>query len=228
MAGELHAFLSDNNKSHLQKASALLESAIGEVSGLPIVATSADADRLVSSVEELRSRSIEILDDLGERVQSVKAEVESADSRLTAMDSQLGEVKAEISNQKARLDQAISDFQTQFSESEDRRRQSFETAQEEAVEKSERALASGKENLAEVAAKLAERSSTAISTLEEKKQEAIELVQVIGNVGVTGNFKTIADGERTAANWFRGCTSVHGSNRSRCCLDDTCSDGARF
>lgn len=65
-----------------------------------------------------------------------------------------------------------------------------------------------------ISEKLKEDAKTQIDTLEgaaeaileelyEKKEEASTLVQIIGNIGVTGNFQKIANQEKKTADWLR-------------------------
>jgi uncharacterized membrane protein YraQ (UPF0718 family) len=46
-------------------------------------------------------------------------------------------------------------------------------------------------------------SEKILTELSEKKKEASDIVQIIGNIGVTGNFQRIANQEKTAADYLR-------------------------
>lgn len=48
-----------------------------------------------------------------------------------------------------------------------------------------------------------ERGENIVTNLEKQKEDATTLVKIIGNIGVTGNFRKVADSERFLANIFQ-------------------------
>lgn len=50
------------------------------------------------------------------------------------------------------------------------------------------------------------KASETLKELEEQRKNAARIVQVVGNIGVTGNYQQIADKEKSAANFWRWAT----------------------
>ena len=141
-----------------------------------------------------------------------------------------------IENQKGRLDSAISQFQSQFSESEDRRKETFENQMNtrnenfqefrqkidieintfleqkrqevaETLNSFNEETKSNTEELKKTADALyrahEKEAEDTIKFIEQKREEAKKLLDIIGNIGFTGNYNRIANQERVSANILR-------------------------
>lgn len=193
---EFGEFDSDKNHVHLQNIHSSLDAALDTVFQVPPISTSEDAHRLAEAATAFRDHASKLIDGL-------RSKTEQTAIRAEQFEKALESAKAEVSAQKGRLDAAIAGFQSQFSEAEDRRRQSFEQSSQQLSEKSAQTLTDLASRADEAIEQWATRSSAAIETLEAKRREAVDLVHVIGNVGVTGNFKEVANEEKKAADMLR-------------------------
>jgi len=120
----------------------------------------------------------------------------------------------EIQNQKKRIDDSISQFQAQFSDAENNRRKEHSTILEEerkkfaqvfsdleAMEKKEETGL--KEGFANLLDELKTKAGNELSEMENSKEKAKNLLRIVTNIGVTGDFAKTAEQERKSADRLR-------------------------
>src|SRR3990172_8125090 len=156
----------------------------------------------------------QIIKSLGEKVAEQETRIVTLVGRSDETQKVFHEIKTQIDTQKSRLDVAITEFQKQFSEAEDRRRSDFDTQlkkqsedyklDKEKFEKENKQFIDlkNKESM-ELLEGFQKQGSTAIQFLEERKKLTSDLLKVISNIGVTGNFNKIANSDRKWADWLR-------------------------
>ena len=244
---ELANYNSNRNRPHLVNANNHADNMLIQSKTLLMPSNLADVEGLRESVGNFRKSAGQFLRYLEEDFKNLKTQVQEI-----SIKSQ--ELNNEISVQKGRLDTAITQFQQQFSDSAEKRREDFAKAEKERndlnkealanfevkfeqfsnerkseieifidktnsemnsyLEKFNKQLNTVEEKSKAIADDLKETSKNQIESLKidsekiltelsEKKKEASDIVQIIGNIGVTGNFQRIANQEKKAADYLR-------------------------
>lgn len=244
---ELANYKSNKNRPHLVNANNHADNMLVQAKTLLMPTNLSDVEGLRESVGNFRKSAGQFLRYLEEDFQKLRSQVEDLSGKGQ-------ELSNEISVQKGRLDTAITQFQQQFSDSAEKRREEFFRAEKERDDLSKEALASLEEqfeqfsdeskseikaffeitnaernsyiekfnqqlntfeestkNIADELKATAKKQTESLSVdsekilseLSEKKKEASNIVQIIGNIGVTGNFQRIANQEKKAADYLR-------------------------
>ncbi len=119
---ELNNFRSNKNPTHLENANNQVDNLLIQTSNFPSVVSSVDVESVKDAIASFR-RSV------GQFLRHLEDENATVQDQLTDISIQFKQLKADIDNQKSRLDTAITEFQRQFSEAEDRRRESSTNAE---------------------------------------------------------------------------------------------------
>lgn len=123
------------------------------------------------------------------------------------MDVKFKELKTSIDAQKVRTDELIANYQKQFSDSEQQRISTFQsniqTFNKETKDKiqeitndSKAIISKFEKETQDAIADYHKDSDQLIIDLEKSKKQASDLVRIISNIGVTGNFNKMATSDR--------------------------------
>jgi hypothetical protein len=158
---------------------------------------------------------------VGQQTRRTDEELKGLRSEIAATTQTIVEQRSEIDSQKGRLDQAIADYQQQFSTAESQRaatfnqtvaqaqqdlRNAIDALDGEVSEARDRALEHVSKTEQATQAELAKVRSNLQSELQQVqglRDEAANLVDIIGNTGLTGNYQRIANREDVAADTWR-------------------------
>lgn len=217
LSSEFSAFKSDRNFGHLQNANSHLDALLPALLYLP-------SPMPGEQVEGIRETVISFRRSAGQYISAVERERDSSLAEVNQLKSKLDGMSSEIATQKARLDEAISSYQNQFSQAESARREEFnkqqleivanaKSAQQEFAEELESALEDSRSELETIR----EQHKTEFATIKERteasaaehleelrsfKLQAQNLLHVIGNTGMAGEFQKAANSaKRTVWLW---------------------------
>jgi len=168
----------------------------------------------VDQIESTREAVVSFRRSAGQYLAAIEREKDLLTEQLESLGARVSEVCDENSRQKARLDSAITEYQQQFSQAEAARREEFNQVQSEFRSQSKATLDTQQEglqaSLSEVKERLNAQSeraqelfATQRSELEELaaaemeqlriyRDQAQELMQVIGSTGMAGEFQKAA------------------------------------
>lgn len=192
---ELNAYVANKNTGHINNAVVQFEQKV--LSWLwgfaPVLRTTGDElsqilNGLSQSASETIKQLIQERDKLATHIRETAATAAELKARLDAMTESAARERAEASAAVAKLEQA-------FAAKETERAATFE-----ATINKIRADYSTLEQTTKT------DSASLISGLEEQKNNAAKIVQVVGNIGVTGNYQGIANSEAAQANFWRWAT----------------------
>lgn len=219
----LHNFRNDRNVGYLHNVNNQLDSLLPTISNLLMQELPSNTDGIRESITSFRrsiSQRLRHTEEEFNRIESVGREIEQG----------LSQVSSTVEIQKSRLDTAISEFQQQFSQAEDTRRQQFSNGEEERRKEYEKheekwnekfgGLAEDSEliihdlidDLKSKVNKLEEqyndKCNQYIGTLENYKNEAAKILNIISNTSMAGGYKKEADHEGKARQLWRTVTMV--------------------
>lgn len=143
--------------------------------------------------------------------ESVKA---TSEERINELQSQLNALKEEAEAERGKVQGAIENFTTRFDSEEQTRNSRFEEIQKEITAQAEQAIQESKDAAAQsigneerradtAIADLNERTNEIMGFLEEKKQEAIDMVDTEATSSTAGAFKAEAEEQREQADQWR-------------------------
>lgn len=193
---ELTQYLSDKNFGHIQNAASQMEQNV-----LPMFwvfggnAIPNGKSEIAELIEELQrsardsiSKIVEERDNLLSNIEDLKLSVDRQKEKIESL------IEAS-SRDRSEAAAAVSNLERQFSEKEIERNAKFDAM------------------MIDVSAQFSDRQNVAIkkanSFLEKimiLRDDAAKIVQVVGNIGVTGNYKLIAKSEAQQANFWRWAT----------------------
>nr|WP_295782535.1 hypothetical protein [Rhodoferax sp.] len=193
---ELQAFISNKNPGHLTNAASQLEGGVLPLMwGLPQQHGAPADQSLITSLDaqsKLASESVRQLvvkrDQLLQLLVEAMAQAESLKTRLQTMEEAASKERAEAAA-------AVANLQKDFAEKEIERSTAFDAA-----------VTSFKDVFSKQQIDASALADEKLNALEDQRQKAAQIVQVVGNIGVTGNYQRIAKDESTQANFWRWVT----------------------
>jgi len=234
---DLNNFDNDNNIDHLSAANTpKADNVLIQLQQLPKVIPQIDVEEHKTALANLSKSITNIISEINQKRDQFEKKLDGYKKVLDQLENSVDQQNKNIENQKSRLDTVVSQFQSQFSEAEDRRRESFENTiknyneehksfrnnmqndlssfkkerQSEVTktinkfnEDTENSIKLFKEDSENLIKSLKDESDTTINYLSDKRDEATKLLNIIANIGSTGNYNKIANEERTTANVLR-------------------------
>lgn len=226
ITSEVNSYISNKNIGHLNNTAAHIDNLMVQLNALPISKQDIteqsftaslveykklteksfselkkSKNELLESVKTITTDSAEQKDKLEELVAEIEKYDESIQTSLSSFNERFDQTEQQYSE---KLDETTNNFENQyqrFSEEINEKLNANVVANEEKVEE---LLAEHKEHFSEQTDNQKLDAQAVLDELEEKKVEASNLLQIIGNIGITGNYKNIANNEKKAAdNWRR-------------------------
>lgn len=195
---EVANFVANNNPAHLVNAAAHLDQTVvplvGQYFAFSKITNPLLPAELIEKVKESANSTIKILN---EQRNSALLELESLRASIStehASLAQLAELVAQNKNEAMAINAKI---QHDFAEHETRRNSAFTDKMVEIAEGAEFDRNHHKES-----------AKKTLAQLTQMEQDAKRIVQVVGNIGVTGNFQRIANKESEQADFWRWATIV--------------------
>ena len=236
IGGDLVNFEKNEQVDQLTTANNRVDNLLMNLQQLPQAHDESYSLIVSESASEYRKAIINVIEAISGKKEDIKNEINKLSGLVDNQVSAMNKLKGDIESQKARLDSAIAQFQQQFSEAEDRRRETFENEVksrndefqntktnfvsqirqflDEKKKETNDAISIYKEETKTTIDDFQQSTSSlinshknqaeeTISFLGEKREEAAKLLDVIGNIGFTGNYNKIASQEKKTANSWR-------------------------
>jgi hypothetical protein len=193
---ELTSFLANKNPGHITNAAAQFEQSVmpllwgllPQVQSLSPSSLSKLLEAQAASSRETVRQLVAQRDELAAKLLDLTTRADAQVSRFEALTDGAAKERAEAAATVAKLEQT-------FAQKETDRAAVFEAAISE-LRKDFKTFENQSES----------ESSTLIAQLEDKRTQAARIVQVVGNIGVTGNYQQIANAESKQANFWRWIT----------------------
>ncbi|WIH05959.1 hypothetical protein KHF85_05745 [Xanthomonas translucens pv. graminis] len=193
---ELTAFVTNRNMGHLANAVAQVDQNVLKYTWAftPKVnpLSKADIGELIDSLQE---RSRQTIEQLNSQRELLEARVSEVNQSLLQQEARLTEMKEAQALSKAEMAASLANLEIVFNKAELQRDSSFAELVKEA-----------KSELEQAQKDFTETSQGFMTALEQHKHEAERIVQAVGDTGVTGNYRIIANQESTQANRWRWIT----------------------
>lgn len=198
----INNFVETENESHLNNAVNHFNAAISKAKNLPIPVNSNDFDfsHKIANFEDTVASKYKFLekekDELKDKINNLNAELVSNQADVERLIDLIKGKDAEIENLN-------SSFQTSFDNIKLKHDEQFSTALKSYSADIEKSKDQFRNEIDELKNSIDIDTSSLVTQLETKHNEAKKLVNLIGNVGITGNYQNIANNHKDDANWWR-------------------------
>lgn len=198
---ELNHFLSNQNPGHLSNITSYLNASLPYVNNLPIpIKGKFDFSRKISGFETLLSEKFEVL--LAENNKNIE-QLNEVNELIKEKEDKLKELEELISLKENELENINSSFNTEFENIRDTHNSKFDQEIEEIKSQFETVRRDLIDEIDKQKDVISNDTSSLITELETKLSDAKRIVNIIGNIGVTGNYQKIADYHKKQANMWR-------------------------
>lgn len=194
---ELSAFISNSNPAHVDNFSSHLDGAITQSASAFFVNRGRGDRRYGESVANVEQAAIDALSNIGKKREEIDARLNESNALISAQAQAISDASVKINEKIDEGSAAIRSFTEKFDTlSADQRRELKEHLENQQLSFSGQVEA------------LNSAANSEISKLQSLESEAKKIVQIIGNVGVTGNYQKRAAAEQTQANIWRLITII--------------------
>lgn len=211
---QLNAFMGNNNIGHVNNATNNINSAINRVKNLPFPLAKGDFDfsKVISSFQKLAEDNYKRLETLNSKIQedlkATEKDLAAKKQQIETLEKQLVEKDTEIKNALTKHSAEFEALKTKSTSEIDEEKRKFNTSIEADrktfKERFDTDNESYKKTFNDTKTSLDDQSTQIIEGLNSKLGEAKKIVNIIGNVGVTGNYQNIANRHSLSAEIFRG------------------------
>jgi hypothetical protein len=188
---QLNAFLGNDNVGHLNNIEAYLYPALRTARGIPV--PNIDDDFSYSAlVNDLKTVADQKTGEIHSQVQSVKNEIMIIENELSKRETEIQNVSKSVVEKQSQIEGLSQNFQANFDQIRSAENTKFEVLRDDL-----------KKNIDTKVKEIDDSTRALLTRLKTKEEEAKKLVNVIGNIGATGNYQSIANAHRDAANRWR-------------------------
>lgn len=211
---ELNSFIANGNVAHLSNTTPHVDSLLPQLNALPKPLPGLEQGSFTDALLSFKSVAEKTLLSISQEKDGLREEIDKITLQSNTQDQSLSALAKLIEGYEESIQVSTKNFGDQFEELSDEYKS--ELAKQIDVNDnliSESIQAFKEEHLA-LAEKLKEEnkafveefqgvSSDLVQALKDKKDEASNLVQIIGNIGITGNYQKIANEEKESADKWR-------------------------
>ncbi len=211
---ELNAYASNTNVAHLNNTTNHIDGLVSNVASFPVPKFAVEDEYFSLSYTAFKKKAEEAIEGIAAKRKELEEQVIETSREAADTTKKSSELKSAIEIEKSKTQQVSIEFKnqlesyasihqaslqaaiTQFNNKNDAQSKDF-SSKFEALQKS---FSDQNTLLVEM---LSKQANDLVGKLEEKKKEASDLVQIIGNIGITGNYQKIANQEQEAADTWR-------------------------
>jgi hypothetical protein len=195
---ELNAFISNQNMGHVTNAASQLEqNVLPYLWGFPQQNLKLKQPTIAAIQQSQSDVFQKTLLQIEEQRESLKQSFEKLEKNASDLSVRFSLMQENAAKERAEASAEIANLKKLYSESESVRSSTFDGK-----------LSEFQATFTTSEKSLNEKSSEIVSELERRRDEAARIVQVVGNIGVTGNYQNIATKETGQANFWRWATLI--------------------
>jgi len=193
IVNETNNFISNKNPGHIVNAANFIDQNVLPHlwSFMPRI-HELDSSAISETFENIRNASLKTIKNLKQEETSLTEKISTLIQEIDAQQAKLGILSETVITQKAEAMAVTAQVQKEYAETETKRNADFTNA----IEAFKEAFNSYETDYQLKATQL-------ITALETSRNDAAQIVQVVGNIGVTGNYQKIANNESKQANIWR-------------------------
>ena len=206
LVDQLNNYRANFNITNLGNALSNIDNAIGQLGTISLHASSKSQKMITEDLSSFKKT-------ISQYLKNIEVKYDELSTKYLTIKSESDHLKKTIETQINRLDEAVSRYEKMFSESEDRRRNEFssnlkdqlvryEELKEEMKMKSNELIVNAKKNIENVESSTKKIVDELFIDLEDKKEQAENIVNAIASTGMTGGFQKVANNaEESKKRW---------------------------
>lgn len=196
VVSEVTNFISNRNVGHLENAVSYIENnVLPHTWGFANIGRNLPKKELAELLNSIDEQSQSFAMRLEAKRADIQSQLEQSAESLESLSEDLKAQQAAFDSLAKEQDNTLANLQSSFDEKEAARQSEFDSR-----------IKHYNENIDQIAHGLQENAETTISQLDSYRDQAARIVQSVGTIGITGNYKNIADSEKNAANLWRWIT----------------------
>ncbi len=210
---QINTFIGNENIGHLNNATNNFNSALNRIKNLPFPISKNDFDfsKSISNFQQTVKGGYERLEASNGKLQQ---DLKAAQDDLVAKQTQITNLEKLLADKQTEIANVLTSYNTEFETLKTTANSSVETEKKKFNDNIEADRKIYKDQFDadkeaykkifdEQKAAIEKQSSDVITDLKTKLGEANKIVNIVGNVGVTGNYQKIANQNKDSANFFR-------------------------
>jgi hypothetical protein len=199
---QINSFLGNDNVGHLNNATNNLNAAINRIRNFPIPVAKADFNfsRKIADFEKIAKSKYKSLE---KEKDGLKSEIENFKTNLSIKETEIRRLLKLIEGKESEIQNLNATFQTDFKNIKSEQNQSFSNDKKSYRLEIDKVKQSFRNEIDVLKSSIDADTTTTIIQLNTKLEEAKKLVNLIGNVGITGNYQNIANNHKESANFWR-------------------------
>jgi len=197
VAQELNQVIVGGNIAYLANASSHIDACLQYLWAFPPLYSNSGQAGVPALVAEVQKSAQAAIALLTKQKSELDVEVQKLQDEVTAQTVKVAELTSTIATQRASALETSAAMQLDYTDREAIRKTTFETA-----------LSSAQATLAEYTRGFQADAGEVLANMKVNDIKADELLGIIGNKGVTTNFKTVAEAETKQANKWRWFTAI--------------------
>lgn len=204
-AGVTHInnFLGNNNTGHLTNATNNFNSSLTRIRNFPIPLSKNDFN-FSKKIANFESTAIKKFKTLEKEKESIEKSLTEFRADLDNKDKEIKRLNKLLEVKETEINNLNSNFQTEFNNIKTNQNQSFEADKKAFRSEIDTAKETFRTEIDGLKTEIDTDTTELVNNLNKKLEEAKKIVNVIGNVGVTGNYQIIANEHKKTANFWRG------------------------
>jgi len=199
---QINSFVGNNNQGHLNNATNNFNAALTKIKNLPIPVAKADFN-FSRKIAEFEKIAISKYKSLEKEKDELKTEIANFKMDLTTKETEIERLLKLIEGKETEIQNLNSTFQTNFNNIKSEHNQNFQNDKKKYRSEIDNSKELFRKEIDALKGSIDTNTSTLVGKLETKYTEAKILVNLIGNVGVTGNYQNMANSHKKRANFWR-------------------------
>jgi hypothetical protein len=200
---QINNFLGNNNAGHLTNATNNFNSVLTRIRNFPIPLSKNDFN-FSKKIANFESTVKKKYDSLEKEKTNLEKEITEFKTDLDNKEKEIQRLFKLLSDKEAQIQNLNSTFQTEFNNIKSQQNQGFKSDKKVFRTEIDSAKEIFRKEIDDLKEGINTDTSDLVIELNSKLEEAKKLVNIIGNVGVTGNYLIIANEHKSSANFWRG------------------------
>lgn len=199
---QINSFIGNDNVGHLNNATNNFNAAINRIKNFPIPVAKGDFNfsRKIADFEKTAKNKYNALEKQKGKLETSISEFETD---LKNKENEIQKLLKLIESKETEIQNLTSTFQTDFENIKSSQNQSFQNDKTTFRKEIDVKKEEFSEEIEELKESIDTDTSDLVTRLSNKLKEAERLVNIIGNVGVTGNYQNIANSHKSTADFWR-------------------------
>lgn len=210
---QLNTYLGNKNIGHLTNATNNFISALNRIKSFPFLISKGDFN-FSDTISIFQNVVEEKYDEIKSKNESLEKELSELQDELNDKKTQLQNLEKKVADKETEILAVLTKYNTEFDTLKTNANTSVETDRttfaakieadrKEFTDSFEDDKKTYKTEFISLVKKINDDASATMSSLDKKLEEAKSIVNIVGNMGVTGNYQNIANQNKKSANFWR-------------------------